>query len=129
MFRSKPKSSVLMSIEFSRLCATTSGTKVMRRPRGSRGALMARAGNAYDKSLLLGALLGQHGLEVRYVRGRLTADRAAALVRQMYVPSNYVPARLDRGIGLPAKTEAAHRELGRLGAARCRRAWTRSTRR
>src|SRR3990172_6781909 len=52
--------------------------------RGPRGTLMAMAGNALDKSLLLGSLLSQHGNQVRYVKGRLPSEAAARLVSQMY---------------------------------------------
>lgn len=51
--------------------------------RGPLGTLMTAAGNSYDKTLLLGALLRHHGVEVRFVRGTLTAERATAQVAQM----------------------------------------------
>ncbi len=51
--------------------------------RGPRGTLMAMAGNSFDKSLLLGALLQRHGIEVRYARGRLSEERASALIQHM----------------------------------------------
>ncbi len=52
--------------------------------RGPRGTLMAMAGNSFDKSLLLGALLSKQGIQVRYVRGRLSEGRAKVLVSQMF---------------------------------------------
>lgn len=52
--------------------------------RGSRGTLMAMAGNSFDKSLLLAELLKTHGVNVRFVRGQLDADHAEALVSQMF---------------------------------------------
>ncbi|MGH9408792.1 MAG: transglutaminase domain-containing protein [Vicinamibacterales bacterium] len=52
--------------------------------RGARGTLLAGAGNASDKSLLLASLLRARGLPVRFVRGHLAADRAAAIVDQMF---------------------------------------------
>ena len=48
--------------------------------RGARGTLTGRAGNAWDKAVLLGALLRHHGREVRFARGRLTPDRAAVVI-------------------------------------------------
>jgi transglutaminase-like putative cysteine protease len=50
--------------------------------RGARGALLARGGNSYDKSLLLQAMLESSGIKARLVRGELPADQAAALVAQ-----------------------------------------------
>jgi len=52
--------------------------------RGPQGTLMGGAGNSYDKSLLLAALLRQNGYDVRHVRGRLSEERAKALVSQMF---------------------------------------------
>ena len=52
--------------------------------RGARGTLTGRAGNAWDKAVLLAALLRHHGREVRFARGRLTPDRAVALVLKMF---------------------------------------------
>ena len=48
--------------------------------RGAEGALLARSGNAYDKSLLLQSMLEAHGISARLVRGELLAEKAAALV-------------------------------------------------
>jgi transglutaminase-like putative cysteine protease len=77
--------------------------------RGPRGALLARAGNAFDKALLLGALLKHHGLEVRYVRGRLGPDRAAQLVAQMLTSMALAASGLAAGgvEGAPAALIAA----------------------
>jgi Transglutaminase-like superfamily len=72
--------------------------------RGARGTLLAGAGNAADKSLLLADLLRAHGLSVRFVRGRLTADRAGALVDQMFTSAGK-PGRVslpDARAGEPA---------------------------
>ncbi len=59
--------------------------------RGARGSLIAHAGNAWDKSVLLAALLRHHGREVRFARGRLASDRAAALVTKMFDEANRPP--------------------------------------
>lgn len=62
--------------------------------RGSRGTLMAMAGNSFDKSLLLAELLKEQGVNVRFVRGQLDSDRAEALVSQMF---QQVRNQADRG--------------------------------
>ena len=84
--------------------------------RGPRGTMLARAGNAFDKSLLLGALLKHHGIEVRYVRGRLGPDRAAQLVLQMFTSmmrgASELPANPVEGT--PANLIAASRALSEV---------------
>lgn len=52
--------------------------------RGPRGTLMAKAGNAFDKALLLGELLRRQQIETRFARATLPTDSAQALLRQMY---------------------------------------------
>jgi hypothetical protein len=74
--------------------------------RGARGALMARAGNAFDKSILLGELLRRHRIEVRFKTATLPRERAEALVAQMY---NTVPS-VDDG-RLAASRATASEEL------------------
>lgn len=54
--------------------------------RGEFGTLIGRAGNAYDKALLLRRLLDDAGYETRLVRTTLTAAQARALVAQMAAP-------------------------------------------
>ncbi len=88
--------------------------------RGPLGTLMALAGNSFDKSLLLGALLTQHGIEVRYVRGRLSEERAKKFLDQMFTeiarPVQAAPrTSVDR---IPVEAVGAHHELLRAGATR-----------
>ncbi len=52
--------------------------------RGPRGTLMALAGNSFDKSLLLAELLTVNGVDVRFVRGQLSAEQSESLVSQMF---------------------------------------------
>lgn len=92
--------------------------------RGARGTLIARAGNAWDKAALLADLLRHHGREVRFARGRLAPDRAAAQVARMFDeanrPSKAAPialpdAVLAQGRALQARIESrwrrAHADL------------------
>ena len=51
--------------------------------RGARGTLMALAGNAFDKSVLLAELLRHHQVEVRFKTATLPQERAVALVARM----------------------------------------------
>ena len=50
--------------------------------RGARGALAARAGNAFDKALLLKAMLESGGHGARLVRAQLPPEKAKALVER-----------------------------------------------
>ena len=85
--------------------------------RGARGTLTGRAGNAWDKAILLGALLRHHGREVRFARGRLTPDRAAALVTKMFDQARQ-PANVG-AVDVPAAVAARGRDL----AARIETRW------
>lgn len=55
--------------------------------RGARGALVSGAGNAADQSLLLAALLAEHGFETRFATGTLDEATAARLVDGMGPPA------------------------------------------
>jgi len=50
------------------------------------GTLMSRAGNAHDQSLLLAALLRQHGYETRYAFGTLSQSQARTLLSVVPLP-------------------------------------------
>ncbi len=52
--------------------------------RGARGALMGGAGNAWDQSLLVAAMLRHHGREVRFARAHLAPADAAKIVARMF---------------------------------------------
>lgn len=82
--------------------------------RGARGTLMGLAGNAYDRSLLLAALLTHHGIRVRFVQGRLSPERAKWLVAHMF---GTVSSRVAGGpapTGTPPNAGAAAEELAAL---------------
>ncbi len=52
--------------------------------RGAEGTLLSRAGNSYDKSLLLAALLRRKGFRVRFTSGHISDERVGVLVGQMF---------------------------------------------
>lgn len=54
--------------------------------RGALGALICRAGNALDRSLLLAVLLEKAGLNTQIASGRLTAQEAQILVNRLFEP-------------------------------------------
>lgn len=54
--------------------------------RGARGTLMARAGNAFDKAVLLAALLRHHDFEVRFRTARLPGHFAERLADRAFEP-------------------------------------------
>ena len=61
--------------------------------RGAHGTLAARAGNAYDRALLLKALLDAQGATSRFAFGRLSPEMAASLVARAFEgPARPLPA-------------------------------------
>lgn len=87
--------------------------------RGARGTLMGQAGNAYDKSLLLGALLVHHGIEVRYVHGRLASDQASALVAQMFASARLsLPRAATSPADAPPRVASGSRAIAAIATAR-----------
>ncbi|HWW88830.1 MAG TPA: transglutaminase family protein, partial [Vicinamibacterales bacterium] len=83
--------------------------------RGARGTLMARAGNAYDKSILLAALLRQSGIDARFARATLAKELASRVVDRMFDAAR--PAQLGSAPALsdgePKETAATAAELSR----------------
>jgi transglutaminase-like putative cysteine protease len=56
--------------------------------RGPRGTLLARAGNAIDRALLLSTMLRTVGFKTRFAQGTLSSSQAAQLVRTGFHPSS-----------------------------------------
>ncbi len=52
--------------------------------RGANGTLAARAGNSFDRSLLLARMLGVHGVRTRFVRGELARAEAEVLFGRIF---------------------------------------------
>jgi transglutaminase-like putative cysteine protease len=77
--------------------------------RGARGTLVSHAGNAWDRSVLLAALLRHHGRDVRFARGRLTPDRATALVTKMFDQARQPVATSP--VDVPPSVAARSRDL------------------
>ena len=63
--------------------------------RGEFGTLIGRAGNSFDKALLLRRLLDDAGYETRLVRTTLTDTQARSLVVQMAAPRPAAPPVAD----------------------------------
>ena len=83
--------------------------------RGPRGTLMAKAGNSFDRALLLGSLLQQNGFEVRYAHGVLDDEKASLLVSTML--SDDPPASGAKDTEpeeLSAELKKALRDLGEV---------------
>ena len=74
--------------------------------RGALGALLCRAGNSLDRSLLLAALMQKAGFQVQIAGGQLTAQQAAVLVGRVFEPLKPLPN------AVPSIAELAP-ELGR----------------
>lgn len=59
--------------------------------RGARGTLMGLAGNSIDQSILLAALLREHGFKTRFVKGTLANPRARALIDRLIAKGRTLP--------------------------------------
>ncbi|MFN2433319.1 MAG: hypothetical protein ABR599_11005 [Gemmatimonadota bacterium] len=78
--------------------------------RGARGALMARAGNAWDRSLLLAHLLRAKDHEVRFATAELPTAEADRLFEQLFVPIEHgAPGAGDSALARAAGLEPQHR--------------------
>ena len=88
--------------------------------RGARGTLMAKAGNSFDRSILLGALLGQNGFQVRYAHGVLDEEKAGLLIAAMLAadPVADKSSAAADPTGLSAEVKESFDKLGQLTAAR-----------
>lgn len=78
--------------------------------RGGQGALISRAGNSVDQSLLLASLLRDAGYDARIARGRLNESQARLLIQQLRTPA---PARPP--VGDVEQMTAAVRKLENVG--------------
>lgn len=69
--------------------------------RGARGALLGRAGNSYDQSLLLAQMLNEAGFQTRFVSGELKRKDAEELIETLFYTESPLPAEdLDRNTGM-----------------------------
>lgn len=85
--------------------------------RGARGALFSAGGNAFDRALLLGAILEELGYDWRLVTGELTDEQAIELLSSASEPGAW------RGLDVPdtvrawrPATDTRHRTAARSHA-------------
>lgn len=78
--------------------------------RGGQGALISRAGNSLDQSLLLASLLRDAGYDARIARGRLNESQARLLIQQLRAPPSARPP-----VGDIERIAAAVRRLENVG--------------
>jgi transglutaminase-like putative cysteine protease len=79
--------------------------------RGPRGTLMGGAGNAWDQSLLLAAMLRHHGRETRVARTHLAPDAAQAVVARMFAAAVRPRAPVAKAGAIPASLDAHSRAM------------------
>ena len=72
--------------------------------KGPRATLVTRGGNSIDRALLLAAILEHNGVSARIARGRLSPDRARALLEQAGASRSATEHML---VSLPVKSPAA----------------------
>ncbi len=82
--------------------------------RGAAGTLMGGAGNAWDQSLLLAAMLHHHGRDVRFAHVHLAPDAAAKIVDRMFADA----ARPRTPAALPVAPPDVLQQQGRALVAR-----------
>jgi large repetitive protein len=81
--------------------------------RGARGTLMGGAGNAWDQSLLLAAMLRHHGRHVRFARTHLASEAAAKVVSRMFTAASgprkasALPAAIPGSLSAHSRTMVA----------------------
>jgi hypothetical protein len=90
--------------------------------RGAKGAYIARAANAADRSLLLAELLKAKGFKTRFATGQLPPDRAAALFDRIFEApkADAIAATIEspqRRAFLQRVTARARRDYGIVRAA------------
>jgi hypothetical protein len=77
--------------------------------RGSRGTLLAMAGNSADRALLLAALLQKSGHQIRFARGTLENSDAQELVSSMWATPARPQSSVSGGDVPPDAREVADR--------------------
>ncbi len=86
--------------------------------RGAHGTLVARAGNAWDRALLLQELLRQQGREARLATGLLAEAAVESILERSLSPAppspDDPPASDVIGIDLESLSTRAHRDYARL---------------
>jgi hypothetical protein len=85
--------------------------------RGARSTLMGGAGNAWDQSLLLAAMLRHHGREARFARAHLAQDAAAKIVDRMFADAERPRQATLAAPQIPGSIQAVGRKtLARIQA-------------
>jgi large repetitive protein len=90
--------------------------------RGARGTLMGGAGNSWDQSLLLAAMLRHHGRQVRFARTHLAPQTAAKVVSRMFAAAS----RPRPASALPGSVPTSLTAHGRAMGARIQANWQRA---